>query len=273
MTIDDFLFWLVSLEIAPKRRHMFWEQGMTLTNEERTSFMKTVVQKYQLMKPNAEVIARLKGVKSITILENIYPEQLKNTAQPPLVLFYAGDVNLLQKPNIAIVGSRRHSQYGQWLVETWVPELVKEGYVTMSGAAQGIDGIAHRTTMKSRGHTIAVLGHGLSFVYPKQHRQLLSDICCNGLVLTEYAPWVGPKSWHFPARNRIVVGLSQNVWVVEAAAESGSMVSAKIATDENRQIWCIPGDIDRVQSQGTNQLIQDGANVALTVKCIIGNIE
>lgn len=270
MTLHDFLFWLISLdEIAPKRRYLFWELGRDVSDNERIQLVKKLCQHYKFRIPNMQTIKRLQALDTISILDESYPEQLKNIAQPPLVLFFRGDSRLLSQKNIAIVGSRTHTIYGQYLVESWVPKLVKSGYTTISGTAKGIDGIVHKSTLNSGGQTIAVLGHGLSFVYPKEHLQLLQKITQYGLVLTEYAPWVGPKPWRFPERNRIVVGLTNDVWVVEADDKSGSMVSAQIAIDENRQVWCVPADVHRKQAQGTNQLIQDGANVALNYLDII----
>lgn len=270
MDIHDFLFWLVSLnKLSPKRRYLFWELGKNVTHIERTNLVKQLSRQYNLDSPNSNLIKRLQALDAITLLDDHYPDVLADISQPPLALFYVGNPDVLMRKNIAIVGSRNHTIYGGKLVESWVPEFVKAGYVTISGAAKGIDGIVHASTMKSQGMTIAVLGHGLSFVYPSEHRELLNMISRQGLILTEYAPWIGPKPWHFPARNRIVVGLTQDVWVVEAGEKSGSMVSAQIAEDENRQVWCVPADIDRNQSKGINELIRDGANVALNYNDII----
>lgn len=270
MDIHDFLFWLVSLnKLSPKRRHMFWELGKNVTNIKRNTIVKQLCRQYNLDSPNLSLIQRLQDLDSITLLDDLYPAALAGISQPPLALFYAGDLDVLKYKNIAIVGSRKPTNYGLKLVKSWVPEFVKAGYVTISGAAKGIDGIVHTTTIDNQGMTIAVLGHGLSFVYPREHRELLNKIIGQGLVLTEYTPWIGPKPWHFPARNRIVVGLTQDVWVVEASEKSGSMVSAQIAEDENRQVWCAPADIDRNQSKGINALIRDGANVALNYNDII----
>lgn len=274
MNIHDFLFWLVSVEsLSPKKRSLLWALGNQLSDVERKSLVNKIIRGETIQAPNKLIIEQLKRQPHISILDANYPESLKVIAQPPLVLFYEGDITLLNRQNLSIVGARNHTPYGATLINRWVPEIVKQNIVTISGAAKGIDGLAHKATLAVKGQTLAVLGHGLSFVYPKEHYSLIKTIAKHGLILSEYAPWIEPKPWRFPERNRIIVGLTQNVWVVEAQSKSGSLVSANVALDENREVWCVPGDISRTQSQGTNQLIQDGANVLLDIFSLVESIK
>jgi len=274
MSIRDFLFWLVSLEsLSPNKRTRLWKLGVLLSNDDRARLVDTLIYQGKIQAPNQLQIEQLKKQQHVSILDDHYPQLLKEIAQPPLVLFYRGDISLLNQKNVAIVGARNHTSYGAMLIKQWIPALVEKDIVTISGAATGVDGLVHRATLAAKGKTIAVLGHGLSHVYPKEHYSLLKVIAKQGLLITEYAPWMAPKCWRFPERNRIVVGLTHDIWVVEAQCKSGSLVSASIALDENRDIWCVPGDISRPQSQGTNQLFQDGANVLLDVVSLVEAIQ
>jgi len=266
MEKHDFLFWLAAqIKLTPKRRWQIWCFGKTLKDYDRDCFVRKIVLDLKLSPPNLIEISYLKSLPHIDVLNSNYPFKLRQIAQPPLVLFYKGDIKILQSNMMAIVGSRDSSDYAKRIVTSWVPKLVDEGYTTVSGAAKGIDGLVHRVTMSSNGKTVAVLGHGLSHFYPNEHTKLISNIGNDGILISEYPPWVTPKKWHFPARNRIVVGLCSKVWVVEAAEKSGSLVSAQIALDENRQVFCTPGDITRIQSSGSNRLLNDGANMLLSV--------
>lgn len=274
MDIHDFLFWLVSLEhLSPKRRYMFWEAGKILSDSNRATFVSALIKQEKLSVPSVELTTKIKMWDHITILDDAYPKILKEIAQPPLLLFYKGDITLLQERGVAIVGSRLNTEYGEHIVMTTIKSFVDANIVTISGAAKGIDGLVHRATLAAKGKTVAVLGHGLPFAYPKEHKALINVIGKKGLLVSEYLPWVGPKQWHFPARNRIIVGLSQHLWIVEAELKSGSLISAQIALDENREIWCTPGDVTRGQSKGTNQLISDGSNVLIDGFSLIEQIK
>ncbi|ELA07148.1 DNA protecting protein DprA [Weissella ceti NC36] len=260
----DFMFWLVSLEsLSPKRRWAFWLQGEALSDKERDKWVLKLIGDNKLNGVSKMIINRLKSLPHINWYDDDYPDLLREIAQPPLVLFYRGDRQLLQRNKVAIVGSRKMSAYGQALVVDWIPKLVSNDFVTVSGIAAGVDGCVHAETLLNAGQTIGVIGHGFDFVYPPQHRVLFRHIEQYGLVLSEYVPWVSPKRWRFPERNRIIVGLTANVWVVEAEQKSGSLVSAAIAADENRQIWCVPRNVTDPRGQGTNQLLCDGANIAI----------
>ncbi|MBM7617561.1 DNA processing protein [Weissella uvarum] len=202
----------------------------------------------------------LKNCSVITILDVVYPNALKQLAQPPLVLFYRGNIALLASPKLAVVGSRQICQETKELLQAWVPEWCRSNYVLVSGNARGVDALIHELTLEHHGQTIAVLGTGLNFAYPKENAWLQEAIGLNGLVLTEYIPWVGPKKWHFPERNRIIVGLSSDVVISQASVKSGSMVSAQIAVDENREVWVVPPLKSGEAFAGNQVLLDDGAN-------------
>lgn len=261
----DFMFWLVSLEnLSPKRRWRYWMEGDDLSNKELDVLVEKLVSHDKLPDVDNITIQRLKHVPHIQWYDLDYPNLLREISQPPLVLFYRGNRSLLtHHKNIAIVGSRKMSAYGQSLLTEWIPKIVANGYVTISGIATGVDGCVHAETLLNNGKTIGVIGHGFDYVYPTQHRVLFGQIEHCGLILSEYVPWFRPQRWYFPERNRIIVGLTKHVWVVEADQRSGSLVSAAIALDENRQIWCVPRNITDTRGQGTNQLLSEGASIAI----------
>ena len=188
-----------------------------------------------------------------------YPQRLREIYQPPLLLFARGELSLLKKKVAVIVGSRTPTDYSQLVIEQIVPQLLAQGYVIASGLARGVDGIAHQETLKNSGSTIAVIGNGLNCFYPWSNHSLQKRISQNGLVLSEYLPDTQPRPFYFPQRNRILAGLSHRVIVTEAKKHSGSLITANIALQENRDIYAVPGRIDSILSQGTNELIAAGA--------------
>ena len=196
----------------------------------------------------------------LTIDDDKYPRLLREIYDPPYVLYCAGRLDCLEKPMISIVGSRTPSPYGRTVAEKLAEDLASYGVVVVSGMAKGVDSAAHWGALKS-GHTIAVLGSGLDRIYPKENKNLMRKIMENGLVVTEYhhrSPPIGP---HFPLRNRIISGLSLALVVAEAARKSGSLISARLALEENREIMAVPGNVTSSLSQGTNWLIKNGAKL------------
>lgn len=199
-----------------------------------------------------------------------YPQLLKEINNPPLVLFYLGDISLLKyEIKIAIVGSRNASDYGLNYTEKFAKELSEYNIVIISGMAAGIDGRAHKGALKEKGKTIAVLGSGINVPYPSCNRNLYNEICNSGLVISEYLPDTPPYKQNFPRRNRIVVGLSKGLLVTQAAFKSGSMISAKLASEFNRDVFALPGNINLKQSTGTNWLIKNGAKLVTEVEDIL----
>ena len=198
---------------------------------------------------------------SFSILDDIYPWDLCEIYDAPTLLFYQGNLNLLELPKAAVVGSRDSSKQGNASVQKIVKELNNE-LVIVSGLARGIDTAAHMAALQNGGQTIAVIGTGLDVFYPKANKKLQAYIGKNHLLLTEYGPGEQPLKFHFPERNRIIAGLCRGVIVAEAKMRSGSLITCERAMEEGRDVFAIPGSILDGKSDGCHHLIQEGA------KCI-----
>ncbi|MBN1114406.1 MAG: DNA-processing protein DprA [Oligoflexia bacterium] len=218
--------------------------------------------------------ARDKSVGIVTAADQEYPDLLRNIHDFPPVLFTRGDVTLLKSMNISLVGSRNITMYGKSIVSALVPDLVDGGFCTVSGMARGIDAEVHRVTLQKSGKTIAVLGSGLDVIYPVQNRRLFDDIIeRGGLVVSEFAFGTQPFKNNFPQRNRIIAGLSRGVVVVEAGHKSGSLITASLAGSYSRDVFAVPGPVNSVFSEGTNNLIKRGAIVTLSSRDIFEHYE
>lgn len=198
-----------------------------------------------------------------------YPPLLKETGSPPLVIFLKGDPALLRCPQIAVVGSRSPTPTGRNVARQFAAELTQSGIIVTSGMARGIDSEAHSGALAAGGKTLAVLGHGLRQIYPTSNRKLAEQIAQTGALVSEYFPDVCARPAFFPQRNRIVVGLSTGTVVVEAALKSGSLISANLAADYNREVFVVPGSVYATQSAGCHQLIQQGAKLVTCVADIL----
>lgn len=197
-----------------------------------------------------------------------YPDLLRQIYDPPIVLFYKGDIGLLKKDMFAVVGAREISDYGRLVTKKLVSELC--GYfVIVSGMARGIDTVAHKEVLGCGGKTVAVVGTGLDRVYPSENNDMYKEIVESGLVISEYPLGSEPLAYHFPQRNRIISGLSKGVLVCEAGDKSGAVITAKQALEQNRDVFAVPGSIFSKQSIGTNDLIQEGAKLVASVDDII----
>jgi len=223
-----------------------------------------------LLDKACDEIDRLKkrGYSVLTIEDEKYPMLLREISDPPLVLYYAGKIEVLSEPSVSIVGARRPTPYGRAVAEKLAYDLSAKGVVVISGLAHGIDSISHWGALRG-GKTIAVLGSGLERIYPKENRPLFEKIIENGLVLSEYAMKAPPLKYHFPCRNRIIGGLSIGVVVVEGTKRSGSLITARLALDENREVMAVPGNITSELSRGTNWLLQDGAKLVTDWKDVV----
>ena len=202
----------------------------------------------------------------ISFFDEAYPEKLRQIYRPPMVLFTRGDISLLQKEIITIVGSRYPTKYSQDVINRLVPNIVQSGQVVASGLAKGVDALAHKAALFNQGKTIAVIGNGLNFSYPMQNFALQEEIVQKGLLISEYLPDTPPRPYRFPERNRILAGLSQSVIVTEAKEKSGSLITANLALQENRDIYAVPGPITNALSAGPNQLIEAGATPIVDFK-------
>ena len=200
-----------------------------------------------------------KGISIITEYSEDYPEILKNIDDRPLVLFCKGNTSLLKAENIiAIVGTRKPTNYGRDVTELFSKELASVGVVIVSGLAYGIDAEAGRSAVEVGGKTIAILGGGVNKIYPSSNIPLANKIIANGgLLVSEYLPDESPRQYYFPERNRIISGLSKGVLVIEAGENSGSLITAGIALDQNKEIFVVPANITSTASYGSNKLIHE----------------
>ena len=201
------------------------------------------------------------GVRLLCRADSTYPSLLLQLPDPPALLWCRGDVSSLQRPAVALVGSRLATSYGRQVSFLFARQLAEAGCAVVSGMAEGIDGQAHAGALAAGGRTIAVLGCGVDVVYPRSHSRLYGQILAQGLLVSEYPLGTQPEGFRFPARNRIISGLSLGVIVVEAAARSGSLITARTALEQNREVFAVPGRIDSPQSEGAHRLIQQGAHL------------
>lgn len=196
----------------------------------------------------------------MTFHHDQYPALLKEIHDPPMILFIKGNIDLLTTPQIAIVGARKPTDEGRYNSELFATELASAGLTITSGLALGIDQAAHQATVKINKPTIAILGTGLNEIYPKSHLPLSEEILDkSGTLVSEYPLHMPPKPQNFPRRNRIIAGLSLGTLVVEATLKSGSLITARLSMEENREVFAIPGSIHQPQSRGCHQLIREGA--------------
>jgi DNA processing protein len=202
------------------------------------------------------------GLRFLARSAPAFPPLLRAIHDPPPGLFVRGDaqVELLSRPAVAIVGARACSGYGASTARTLARDVARAGLVVVSGLARGIDAEAHRGALEAGGTTIAVLGCGIDRNYPAAHAELARRIAATGLIVAEYAPGVEPAPWRFPARNRIVAGLTAATVVVEARERSGALITADLALEEGREVFAVPGEITSALSAGTNALLKLGAS-------------
>lgn len=207
-----------------------------------------------------DYFCRHNGVQILAYTGTDYPQSLQNLSDKPLVLYVKGE---LPQANyaLAIVGSRRCTEYGVRVAACFAQAMTREGIPIISGGAKGIDTAAHEACLQAGGVTVAVLGCGLDIVYPTENARLFARIAEQGALVTEYPPGVPPAAANFPARNRIIVGLSQAVLVAEASKRSGAVITANIAADEGREVYCVPGNIFDGSSIGCHELIRTGAKL------------
>ncbi|SBS30826.1 hypothetical protein MAQ5080_01770 [Marinomonas aquimarina] len=202
-----------------------------------------------------------------------YPSLLQNIAVPPTCLFVKGDCQAWAKPCIGVVGARNASGYGKRIAESFALQLAEAGYSVCSGGAKGIDAFAHQGALQAQQPTVAVMGTGLLNLYPKQNTALFERIlAAAGALISEYPLTTAPRPNLFPPRNRIISGMSHGVLVVEASQKSGSLISARYALEENREVFAIPGRIGDPQASGTNQLIRQGASLVLSIDDIMAEL-
>jgi len=211
------------------------------------------------------------GARFITADDADYPVRLKDLSAPPIGVYVKGELDSL-KPSLAIVGTRRCSRYGASVAEAIGRSAVRAGYRVISGGAKGIDAAGHRGCISEGGATTAVLGTAVDRVYPAEHHRLFHEIIEKGALVSEYPMGSGGEPWRFPERNRIIVGISKHVVVVESPEDGGAMITARLGLEIGREIWCVPGRITDATSKGTNSLIRDGAHTLVDIDDFIGKI-
>jgi DNA processing protein len=190
-----------------------------------------------------------------------YPPLLKQIPDAPLLLYVRGDVKVLSQYAVAVVGTRRPSAYGSSVAHRLAHDLAQRQLMVVSGLARGVDSAAHRGALEAQGKTVAVLGSGLDVIYPRENKRLAEEIAKCGAVISEFPLGTGPTPENFPIRNRIISGLALGVVVVEAAEYSGSLITARLALEQNREVFAVPGNITSAQSFGPNHLIKQGAKL------------
>src|SRR5437660_3061358 len=214
-------------------------------------------------------VAKAQDHITIALGDERYPAWLRAIHDPPAVLYCDGLPETGDRQAVAIVGSRRATPYGLRVSEALAGELSVLGFTIVSGFARGIDAAAHGAALAAGGRTIAVLGCGLDVDYPPGHASLRAEIAGSGAVLTEFAPGTPPRATNFPRRNRIISGLALGVVVVEAAEDSGSLITARLALEQGREVFAVPGSIDVPTSRGPHGLLKQGAKLVETVDDIV----
>lgn len=247
------------------------------SNDEKALIMLSCMQSYNARKKAYESTTKLstlykdytqadkiikecekRGIGILTILDKEYPDKLANIYDPPYVLYYKGNLSLINRPRkIAVVGTRRMTVYGKNILANFIPKFVESGLVIVSGLARGVDSVGHRICLDLGGFTIAVVANGLDICYPPENLSLEEDIAQKGLVISEYP--IGSKSlqYHFPERNRIISALSDGVFIPEAGEKSGSFITADYALEQGRELFVVPGSIFSATSKGCNVKIRE----------------
>jgi DNA processing protein len=210
------------------------------------------------------------GLTVLCCEDRDYPEWLRHIPNQPVILYIKGDSAVLAEPGVSIVGSRAASSYGLRMAKNLARQLAQLGVTVVSGLAVGIDAAAHRGALDGGGRTVAVLGCGLDLIYPPENSDLFGMIPARGALVSEYPLGTRPDSFRFPARNRIISGLSRGVVVVEATGKSGSLITAELALEQGREVFAVPGQADSLKSSGCHRLLQEGAKLVTSIADIVG---
>ncbi len=238
----------------------------SLTELESSGLSPTVCQaiftQVGLKEAESEIVAAKKAdCQLVAYSSEMYPPLLREIPDPPLFLYVRGDIQVLKEHSLAVVGSRRPSAYGLQVARRLSHDLAERKLAIVSGLARGIDSAAHHGALEAKGKTVAVQGRGMDKIYPSENRRLAEKIAESGAVISEFPLGTGPTPENFPIRNRIISGLSLGVVIVEASEYSGSLITARLATEQNREVFAVPGNITTAQSFGPNHLIKQGAKL------------
>ncbi len=269
--IKRLLDYFGSASKAIKAKQSELSRVLDISNKIATNIIKCLG-KIDSLKKELALIKR-ENVQMIAIFDEGYPTNLKEIYDPPPILYVKGRLLSSDSASVALVGSRNASYYGQSMCERLSYELAAKGISVVSGLARGIDTAAHKGAMRAKGRTIAVLGSGLAYIYPRENRKLAEQISRSGCLLSEFPIETPPAKENFPRRNRVISGLSLGVVVVEAARRSGALITASSALEQGREVFAVPGKIDSFTSQGTHSLIKDGAKLVETADDIIAELD
>lgn len=261
----------VTLELKQKIKLMRRDKEIT-NSEEIEKIIKSIAN--EKTKNNIDKYIKRMEYMKINVVsydDKDYPKNLKQIYDFPICLYCKGNINLLNNTiKIAMIGSRQYSNYGRYVAENFAYKLSKQNIAIVSGGARGIDSFSHLGAIKSGGKTIVVLGNGLDYIYPPENKQLEERIIeNNGLLISEYIIGTKPSKYTFPERNRIISGISNGVFIVEAKQKSGALITADFALEQGKNIYAIPGDINKINSAGSNELIKQGAKMVTNVKDIL----
>lgn len=209
----------------------------------------------------------------VTLDDDYYPPLLREIADPPPALFVTGQRDCLLRPQLAIVGSRNASPGGLEHARSFAATLARSGLVITSGLAAGIDGAAHQACLRAGGYTVAVAGTGLDRVYPARHRDLARAIVGQGALVSTFAPGIEPRPGHFPARNRVISGMSLGTLVIEAGQRSGSLITARLASEQGREVFAVPGSVHNPLARGCHRLIREGGKLVETAEDVLEDLQ
>ncbi len=227
-------------------------------------------EEYRIGLERYETYMKQNNIELIHIYDKYYPERLKIIYDKPIVLYIKGNKSILNEFSLAIIGCRDHTKYGEIVAKNISYQISKNNIVTISGLAKGIDSIAHKETLKAKGKTIAVIGSSIDNIYPEENKELAKEIIKNGgTIISEYIVGTKPQKMNFPARNRIISGMSNGVVVIEAKKKSGTMITVDFALEQGKEVFAVPGNILSKNSEGTNELIKQGAKLVTNVEDIL----
>ena len=255
---------------APARELMRWKK---LADEETTKWVNALID-YKDTTTLVEAEEKLLGRKMhfVSRQSGLFPQKLHNLTDCPFGLFYRGELPDPGKCAAAVIGARRCSSYGQQMAVILGKALAGEGYQVISGMASGIDGLAQSACLSSHGRSYAVLGSGADVCYPRENEGLYDRLLESGGIISEFPPMTPPLRHHFPMRNRLISGLSDVVIVVEARAQSGSLITADLALDQGKEVYAVPGRYNDLLSYGCNRLIEQGAGIVLSTESLLKNL-
>lgn len=227
-------------------------------------------EEYRIGLERYEIYMRQNNIELIHIYDKYYPKKLKTIYDKPIVLYIKGNKSILNEFSLAIIGCREHTKYGEIVAKNIAYKIAKNNIVTISGLARGIDSIAHKETLKAKGKTIAVIGSSIDNIYPEENKELAKEIIKNGgTIISEYVVGTKPQKMNFPARNRIISGMTDGVVVIEAKRKSGTMITVDFALEQGKEVFAVPGNILSKNSEGTNELIKQGAKLVTKVEDIL----